>query len=138
MDYEKSFNDNIAMAVNDQSGLFRHTKLSYLGLEKLQHKLWNYPITSQVISFCYSFIPYSTDNNVELTILSNGKGSLVSYVALMYNMQSHKIDVAYDVQTEMISAVQLMDFHNRYLNTIEAVMSRPDVSLETIFPAAVE
>lgn len=134
VDYERSFNENIAQAAGDQSGLFRHTKLSYLGLEKLQHKLWNFPITSQVISFCYSFIPYSTDDNVNLTILSNGKGSLVAYVALMYNMRSHKIDVAYDVQTEMISAEQLMDFHNNYLNTIETVLARPDKSLETIFP----
>lgn len=133
VDYDKTFNENIALAYADQNQLFRHTKLSYLKCEKIQHDLWKYPMTSQVINFCYSYIPFDSPDGVTLQILSNGKGSLVTYMALMHNVKTGMIDVAYDIQTKMVTPAQLMDFHNLYISVIERVLAEPDRQLSQLF-----
>lgn len=133
VDYDKSFNDNIAAAYADQNQLYRHTKLSYLELEAIQHKLWNYPMTSQVINFCYSFIPFTAPEGVSMQVLSNGKGALVTYMALMLDTRTNALDVMYDIQTEMVTPEQLMDFHDLYIRVSESVLANPDEKLSTLF-----
>lgn len=132
VDYDKSFTENISSEYADQNQLFRHTKLSYLNVEAMQHKLWNYSMLGQVIAFCYSFIPFSAPQGVTMQIHSNGKGALTTYVALMLNSGTNEIEVAYDIQTKMTSARQLMDFHNLYLHVIETVLDKPEEKLATI------
>ena len=132
VDYDKSFTENISSEYADQNQLFRHTKLSYLNVEAMQHKLWNYSMLGQVIAFCYSFIPFSAPQGVTMQIHSNGKGALTTYVALMLNSSTNEIEVAYDIQTKMTSARQLMDFHNLYLHVIETVLDKPEEKLATI------
>lgn len=132
VDYEKSFEENIASEYADQNQLFRHTRLTYLEVEAMQHKLWEYSMLSQLTSFCYSFIPFSAPDGVSVQVLSNGKGALPAYVALMYDVKTNAIDVAYDVQDKMISAGQLMDFHNQYLRIMEIVLKQPAEKLGEI------
>ena len=119
VDYEKSFRENIAAEYADQNQLFRHTRLTYLEVEALQHKLWGHSMLSQITNFCYSFIPFSAPDGVTMQVLSNGKGALATYVALMLDVKTNAISVVYDIQDKMISAGQLMEFHNTYLQTIE-------------------
>ena len=133
VDYGKSFNQNIAAAYADQNQCFRHTKLSYLGIESMQHQEWEYPMTHQLISFCYSFIPFSSPEGVRFQIHSNGKGSLTTYVALMYNVQTGELDVMYDIQDKMASGADVMEFNNLLVHVAETVLKAPDKNLENLF-----
>ena len=132
-DYKKSFDENIAALFADQSELYRHTRLSYLEIEAMEHKLWKYPMTSQIINYCYSFIPMSMPEGLSLQIYSNGKGALVTYMALIYNVDTHEIYVNYDIQTRMVTPVQLVEFQNLYVHVAETVLDNPDKPLEQLF-----
>lgn len=133
VDYGRSFNQNIADAFADQNQCFRHTKLSYLEIEAMQHKEWNYSMATQIISFCYSFVPFSAPEGVRLQILSNGKGSLATYVALMYNIMSNEVDVMYDIQDMMASGAEVMEFNNLFVRVVETVLKSPDEKLGFLF-----
>lgn len=132
VDYKKTFNENIALQFEDQNELYRHTKLTYLEIQDIEHKLWNYSMLSQITNFAFSFIPMSMPQGVKLQIHSNGKGALAAYIALMLDMNTNEIHAIYDVQTQMCTPEQMIDFQNTYIRVIETVLDSPDVILEDI------
>ena len=66
IDYRKSFARNMADIFENQSSLYRHTKLTYLDIEQIQHTFWKYSMVSQITNFCYSFIPMSAPKGVRM------------------------------------------------------------------------
>ena len=133
VDYNKSFNDNIQQLFEDQSELYRHTKLSYLEIQDIEHKLWNYSMMSQITNFSFSFIPVMMPDGVSMQIHSNGKGALPAYIALMHDLRSNEIHAIYDVQIKMCNADQMVEFQNTYIYVVESVLSAPDAALDDIF-----
>lgn len=133
VDFEKSFAENVALLFADQQELYRHTRMSYLEIEAMEHKLWNYSMLSQIINYCFSFIPMSTPKGTHLQVYSNGKGALVAYMALILDVDSNEIYVNYDIQTKMVKPVQLVDFQNLYIHVVETVIENPDKPLKEIF-----
>ena len=133
VDYKKTFNESAAAMFADQSELYRHTRLSYLEVEAMEHKLWNYPMTSQIINYCFSFIPMKMPEGMRLQVYSNGKGALVTYMAMIYDVDSHEIYVNYDIQTKMVTPAQLVEFQNLYIHVVETVLANPDKPLEQLF-----
>lgn len=132
VDYEKTFNENILALAAEQNELYRHTKLTYLEIQDIEHKLWNYSMMSQITNFCFSFIPFSTPEGLHLQVYSNGKGALPAYIALMLNVKTNEIYVNYDIQTQMCTPEQLIEFQNIYLNVIETVLKNPETRLNEI------
>ncbi len=132
VDYDKSFNDNVTGLFNEQQEIYRHTRLSYLDNEAIQHKLWNYSMMSQLTGFCYSFIPMEDPEGVKMQVLSNGKGALVDYVAFMLNVKTMEVNVIHDMQTRCITPQQLVDFQNLLIHVVEAVVAAPDKQLKEI------
>ncbi|MCR5828136.1 MAG: hypothetical protein K6G53_06945 [Bacteroidales bacterium] len=132
VDYSRSFNENIADFYADQNELYRHTRLSYLEVEAMQHKLWKYSMLSQITNFCFSFIPMATPEGVTMQVYSNGKGALVTYMALIHDVNTDEIQVSYDVQTRMVTPEQLIEFHNCYIHVIEAALANPTAKLSDI------
>ena len=133
VDYKQSFDQNIAALFADQSELYRHTRLSYLEIEAMEHKLWKFPMTSQIINYCFSFIPMAMPEGLNLQVYSNGKGALVTYMAMIYDVNSHEIYVNYDIQTRMVTPVQLVEFQNLLIHVAETVVANPDKPLEQLF-----
>ena len=133
VDYKKSFDDNAAELFAEQNELYRHTRLTYLEIEAMEHKLWGHPMTSFLTNFCFSFIPMAMPEGLELQVYSNGKGALVTYMALIYDVNTHEVIVNYDVQTQMVTPEQMIEFQNSYIHVIEAVLNKPDQPLETVF-----
>lgn len=133
VDYEKTFTENITEIAADQNELYRHTKLTYLEIQDIEHKLWNYSMFSQLTNFCFSFIPFSMPDGLQLQLYSNGKGALPAYLALMLNTKTNEVFVNYDVQTKMCTPELLIDFHNTYINVIETVLNEPKKPLNKIF-----
>jgi Condensation domain. len=132
VDYEKSFLDNINAMLEEQNELYRHTKLSYLEVEALQHKQWGHSMLSQTTNFCFSFIPMVMPEGTEFQMISNGKGALVCYIGFIFNPETHSMGIGYDIQTKMITPEQLIEFHNKFISVLETVMDKPDQKLSQI------
>lgn len=133
VDYEKSFNENIAALYTETTEMYRHTRLTYLEMEAMQHKVWNYSMLSQVINYCFSYIPIKNPKGVRLQVWSNGKGALVTYLAMMHDVDTNEVTVNYDIQTKMVTPEQLIEFQNLLTHVIEAVLDKPAAPLAEIF-----
>ena len=133
VDYAKSFNENIAPLFAELTEMYRHTRLTYLEMEAMQHKTWNYSMLSQVINYCFSYIPIKNPKGVRLQVWSNGKGALVTYLAMMHDVDTNEITMNYDIQTKMVTPVQLIEFQNLYIHVIETVLDKPATPLGEIF-----
>ena len=133
VDYEKSFLDNLLPLADEQKELYRHTRLSYLGVEALMHKTYDYSMLGQTTPFAFSFIPMRTPKGMHLRVHSNGKGALVAYIAMMLDVDTNEIETVYDIQTEMVTPQQLVDFQNLWIHVVEAVMARSDVPMKELF-----
>lgn len=132
LDYSKTFLDNIKESFEEQNELYKHTRLSYLEVEAMQHKIWNFSMTGQVTNYAFSFIPFEAPEGIHFQVHSNGKGALVAYIALMVSSKTDSVDVIYDIQKLMVTPAQLADFQNMYVRVIEAVLDAPDKSLNEI------
>lgn len=133
IDYSKSFLEFVREAFEVQNELYKHTRLSYLEVEALQHRLWNYSLASQITNYAFSFIPFATPEGIKFQIHSNGKGALVTYVALMAGPDSDEVDVVYDVQKIMVTGAQLADFQNTYVHVIETVIASSETAMNNLF-----
>lgn len=134
VDYEKSFEENIKVFFNDQSQIYRHTRLSYLAVENIEHTEWkDYSRLGQVINFSYSYIPVTAPEGVSVQVFSNGKGALPAYVALMHDTKTNEITTIYDIQTKMTSPQQLVDYQNTFIHVAETVLNKPTEQLKKLF-----
>lgn len=132
IDYEKSFNENISSFFIEQNELYKHTKITYLEAEAIQHNFWNYSMLSQITNFSYSFVPFSAPDGVSLQIYSNGKGALVSYIAMVLDVKTGQVIVDYDIQTKMVTPARLVEFQNLCINVIEKVLAEPSRRLSDV------
>ena len=133
VDYAKSFNENIAPLFAELTEMYRHTRLTYLEMEAMQHKTWNYSMISQVINYCFSYIPIKNPKGVRLQVWSNGKGALVTYLAMMHDVDTNEITMNYDIQTKMVTPEQLIEFQNLFIHVVETVLDKPATPLGEIF-----
>lgn len=133
VDYAKSFNENIAPLFAELTEMYRHTRLTYLEMEAMQHKTWNYSMLSQVINYCFSYIPIKNPKGVRLQVWSNGKGALVTYLAMMHDVDTNEITMNYDIQTKMVTPEQLIEFQNLFIHVVETVLDKPTTPLGEIF-----
>ena len=132
VDHEKSFKENLMYFNGEQSEFYRHTKMTYLEVQTIQHEFWKYSLLSQMSNFCFSFIPFSTPDGVTMQIHSNGKGALTAYIAMMLDVKTGQVFVNYDIQTKMTTPAQLADFQNLCVQITEKVIAQPDKKLSEI------
>lgn len=132
IDYSASFNENIRKSFEEQNELYKHTRLSYLEVEAIQHKTWNFSMLSQVTNYAFSYIPLDMPDGIKFQVHSNGKGALTAYIALMASSKTDAIDVIYDIQTMLTDGPTLAEFQNTYIKVIEAVLAAPESSLNNI------
>ena len=132
VDYDKSFAQNIKDMVAEQTEQYRHTRMSYVDVQQLQHKVWGHSALTQVDGFCYSFIPFKSPAGVSMQVHSNGKGALTGYVALMFNPDTLEVEAVYDVQRDMTAPAELAEFQNILVSSIEKVLASPDSRLAEI------
>ena len=132
IDYDKSFEQNITDFSLSQHQLYRHIGYSDQKFEMLVHKTYNSSIFSSYYSFTYSFIPYSKPQDFEFCIYSNGKCALPAYIAQLYDVNSGKTVMVYDVQTKIISEKDVQNFHSRYIDLLDCVLSNPKIVLDNI------
>ncbi len=133
VDYSKSFTENLLNIYEEQRELYRHTRLSYLEIQKYQLDLWKFSPLGQVLNHTYSFIPFQAPDGVSLQVLSNGRCALPAYIAFMHNLKSGEMEAVYDVQTAVVSPQAMVDFQNLLLRVTEAAIESPDTALNELF-----
>ena len=133
VDYGKSFNEFVKESIDEQNEQYRHTRMSYVEVQQMQHKTWGHSQLTQIENFCYSFIPFRMPKGMTMQIHSNGKGALTAYVALMFNPDTLEIQACYDIQPIMTTRLELIEFQNVLVNCIERVLADPDKKLGEIF-----
>ena len=131
--YEKSFLENATILAEVQKEVYRHTRLSYLEGEKIQLGAWKYPQISAINSSGFSYIPFLSTEGVQLQLHSNGKGALVTYVAVMHDIKRNELFVNYDIQKLMVTPRQLIEFQNLYVHVIETVLADSETPLSRLF-----
>ena len=133
IDYGKGFLANATLLSEEQKELYRHTRLSYLEGEIMQHEAWKYSMLDMIHCSGFSYIPFTSHDGVRLELQSNGKGALITYVALMHDLTNNEIFVNYDVQRLRVTPKQLTDFQNRYLRVMETVLTDSETALNQLF-----
>lgn len=131
-DYERSFAENFATFTADQEMVYRHIGFSDIEFEMLMHKIYKKPLLETYYASTFSLIPYSSPEGVDIQIHSNGRFVLPSYIALMYNIDTNEINMAYDFQTKITTQQDIESFHKNYVSVLEQVMENPSIKLKDI------
>ena len=133
IDYGKSFQDLANVMAGEHNEFFRHTRLSYLDMEKMQHDAWKFSMLRFLNCAGFSYIPFTAPDGVTFQLHSNGKGALVTYIAIMHDVKRNEVFINYDVQKLLVTPAQLVDFQNVYNRVMEKVLAHPDAPLNELF-----
>ena len=99
----------------------------------MQHDAWKYSMLDMIHGSGFSYIPFTAHDGVHFSLHSNGKGALITYVALMHDLTNNEIFVNYDVQKLQVTPKQITDFQNRYLRVLETVLTDSETPLNQLF-----
>ena len=66
---------------------------------------------------------------VKFDIYSNEKGALPAYVVQAFDTKTNEINMAYDVQTKIISEQDTLNFHTSYVNVLTQILDNPEVKI---------
>jgi len=133
IDWSKSFNDNFAVFCSQHNEMFKHIGFSDVEFETMLHKQYNFPMLCTLWNYCYSLVPVSKPEDIEITGYSNGKGALICYIAQFWNTDTNQVSVSYDYQYRLISYEVLKDFHQKYEKVMCMVLDEPDKDLNKLF-----
>jgi len=127
-----SFLENLTTFASNQNTLYRYVGYSDSEFQKLMHTTYNSSFIETYYSIAFSFIPYSKPDNLDFRIYSNGKCALPAYLALLYNMDNGKIDIAYDVQTKIITEEDVKNYHQKLLIVLNQILDNPNINIKDI------
>jgi hypothetical protein len=127
-----SFLENLTTFASNQNTLYRYVGYSDSEFQKLMHTTYNSSFIETYYSIAFSFIPYSKPDNLDFRIYSNGKCALPAYLALLYNMDNGKIDIAYDVQTKIITEDDVKNYHEKLLTILNQILDNPNINIKNI------
>lgn len=132
IDYNDTFENNLKKFASTQNELYKHLDFLDIAFEMMLHRIYGSSMMSTYYSITYSFIPFAKPDNINFQIYSNGKCALPAYIAQLYDINSGEIEMAYDVQTKIISEEDVKKFHNLYVKVLNLVTSCPQIVLEKI------
>ena len=132
IDYSSSFEDNLKNFSADQMKLYRHVNFSDRDFETLLHTTYRSSYLETYYSLAFSLVPFDVPAGIEFDMYTNGKGALPTYVIQFLNAKTNEIDMAYDVQTKIISEEDVRVFHSYYVNVINQVMEDPRIKVSDI------
>ena len=132
IDYSSSFEDNLKNFSAEQMKLYRHVNFSDREFETLLHTTYRSSYLETYYSLAFSLVPFDVPVGIEFDMYTNGKGALPTYVIQFLNAKTNEIDMAYDVQTKIISEEDVRVFHSYYVNVINQVMDDPRIKVSDI------
>lgn len=132
VDKERSFKDNFSEFCSQQNILYRHLGFSDIAFEKLLHNVYKKPFLTTLYSLTYSFIPIYKPQGINFQLYSNGKCALPAYLATMFDVESHEMEMIYDCQTKIINEKNVQHFHKNLMNLLKNVIEDPNKLIKEI------
>lgn len=132
INYALSFEENLKAFAADQLKLYRHVNFADREFESLLHNIYRSSLLETYYFLTYSLIPFDIPEDIEFNMYTNGKGALPNYVVQFLNTKTNEIDMAYDVQTKIISEKDVRAFHNQYLHVLNQVVEDPRIKVADI------
>ena len=65
-------------------------------------------------------------------IYSNEKCALPAYIGVLYDINNQEMQIAYDVQTKIVTEEDVKTFHNKLTNIIKQIVENPEILLKDI------
>lgn len=131
-DYSKSFTENFKAFMENFNILSRHIGFRDTEYEMLLNKRFKKPLLDTFYSSTFSLIPVQKPKDVDIQVYSNGRFVLPSYIALMFDVDTHKIDMVYDYQRKIITQENVNDFHKTYLKIMQQILKNPDINISKL------
>lgn len=128
----KSFKENFSEFCSQQNILYRHLGFSDMAFEKLLHKVYKKPLLETFYSLTYSFIPTYKPSGVKFQMYSNGKCALPAYLATLFDITTHEMEMVYDCQTKIINEQNVNTFHNNLMLVLKQIIENPTQLIKEI------
>ena len=132
INYSLPFEENLKNFELDQMKIYRHIRFPDTEFEILKSNIYRSSPLEIYYSIAYSLIPFDIPDGVEFNMYTNGKGALPAYIVQFLNSNTMEIDMAYDVQTKIISEKDVGVYHSLYLNVLKQILENPQVKVSDI------
>lgn len=127
-----AFEKNLKEFCQNQTVLYRHIGFSDTAFQMMSHKIYNSPLIGTFYSLTFSFIPMIVPDGISFQIYSNGKCALPAYIAVIYDVKTQAMKIAYDCQTQLMDDKDVEHFHNLLMYAIDAVLTDPTTQIKNL------
>lgn len=131
-DYSQDFLTNFKNFMDNYNTISRHIGFLDTEFEMLLNKRYKKPLLNTFYSATFSLVPIQKPEGVEIQLYSNGRFVLPSYIALMFNIDTHDIDMVYDYQRKIISQENIETFHKSYVSAMEQILDNPEINIKEV------
>lgn len=129
---ELEFENNLKEFCENQTMLYRHIGFSDTAFQMMSHKIYNSSLLDTFYSLTFSFIPMIIPKGVTFEVYSNGKCALPAYIAVVYDVETQKMKIVYDCQTQLMDGDDIKHFHEQLMNTLDVVLDDPSTKIKDL------
>ena len=132
LNFEESFTEGLTQFIKDQMVLYRHLGCSDTDIQTLLHKNYSYGLLEIYYGIAFSFVPFMMPEGLDFMIYSNEKCALPAYIGVLYDINKQEMQIAYDVQTKIITEEDVTSFHKKLTEIINQILDNPQILLKDI------
>ena len=132
LNFEQSFENGLKQFIKDQMILYRHLGCSDTDIQTLLHKNYSYGLLEIYYGIAFSFVPFMMPEGLEFNIYSNEKCALPAYLGVLYDLNKQEMQIAYDVQTKIVTEQDVHNYHQRLTNILDQVIDNPQILIKDI------
>lgn len=132
LNFEQSFENGLKQFIKDQMILYRHLGCSDTDIQTLLHKNYSYGLLEIYYGIAFSFVPFMMPEGLDFMIYSNEKCALPAYLGVLYDLNKQEMQIAYDVQTKIVTEQDVHNYHQRLTNILNQVIDNPQILIKDI------
>ena len=129
---EDKLSESLDMFCKNQRLFYRHLGFSDFAFQILTHKIWKSSNLRTYYALTYSFVPVSTPKGVTFQLYSNHKCALPCYFAVLFDTNTHQMQLVYDVQRKLTRVEDIEKFHTTLQKIIGIMLDDQDPCLKEI------
>ena len=130
--FDQPFENELKAFVKNQMLLYRHLGCSDTDMQMLLYKNYKYSFLECLYGITFSFVPFAMPEGLKFMIYSNEKCVLPAYIGVLYDITKQEMQIAYDVQTKIITESDVISFHKKLCDIMEQVIKNPQILLKDI------
>ena len=69
---------------------------------------------------------------LEFMVYSNEKCALPAYIGILYDINKQEMQIAYDVQTKIVTESDVKNYHDQLTNIINQILNNPQILLKDL------